>query len=126
VLSLNVVSSHYIQRPDDERTFFRFEVAWDSSLHNSTLLNRVTPAKDWIYITVTCYVEMENFAQPACVTKDLCLVLYPRDATRVNLTQSIRSFIYGSAPKSEKDANKVSGIYRLTVKHAADSASPGL
>jgi kinesin family protein 1 len=123
VLSLNVISSHYIQNPDDERTFFRFEVAWDSSLHNSVLLNRVTPTKDWIYITITSYIEIENFVQPACITKDLSLIFYARDA-RVTLPRSLRSLLYGPTYKSS-DSNKISGVYKLTVKQAADSASPG-
>jgi kinesin family protein 1 len=124
VLSLNVISSYYIQNPDDERTFFRFEVAWDSSLHNSVLLNRVTPAKDWIYITITSYIDMENFVQPACITKDLSLIFYARDA-RVTLPRSLRSLLYGPTYKSS-DSNKISGVYKLTVKQAAaDPASPG-
>ncbi|CAF0730672.1 unnamed protein product [Brachionus calyciflorus] len=123
VLSLNVISSHYIQKPDDERTFYRFEVAWDSSLHNSHLLNRVTPPKDWIYLTITCYIEIDNFVQPACITKDLSLIFYPRDA-RVNLQRSLKNLIYGGMYKSP-DANKVTGIYKMTVKQAADSTSPG-
>ena len=68
------------------RTFYRFEVAWDSSLHNSALLNRVTAAKDWIYVTITCYLDIENCVQPACITKDLSLIFHPRDA-RVNLSR---------------------------------------
>ncbi len=124
VLSLNVVSSYYVHKPDDERTFYRFEISWDSSMHNSTLLNRVTPSKDWIYITITCYLEIENFVQPACITKDLSLIFYARDA-RVTLPRSLRSLIYGGIYRST-DANKVSGVYRLTVKQAAESgASPG-
>ena len=124
VLSLNVISSHYIQKQDDERTFYRFEVAWDSSLHNSHLLNRITPTKDWIYITITCYIEIDNFVQPACITKDLSLVFYARDA-RVILPRSLKSLIYGGINKPT-DANKVSGVYRMTVKQAADSTSPGM
>jgi kinesin family protein 1 len=92
-------------------------------LHNSVLLNRVTPSKDWIYITITCYIELENFIQPACITKDLSLIFYARD-TRVTLPRSLRSIIVGDTYKS-KDANKVSGIYKMAIKQAIDSASPG-
>ena len=48
----------------DDRVFFRFEAAWDSSLHNSLLLNRVTPAGETIYMTISAYLEvcmMMNF-----------------------------------------------------------------
>ena len=79
------MSAECLERPNDAtRTYFRFEASWDSSLHNSALLNRVTPAKDWICVTLTCYIELENFVEPACITKDLCLVFYARDA-RVTL-----------------------------------------
>jgi kinesin family protein 1 len=92
-------------------------------LHNSVLLNRVTPSKDWIYITITCYIELENFVQPACITKDLSLIFYARD-TRVTLPRSLRSLIVGDTYKS-KDANKVSAVYKMAIRQAIDSASPG-
>lgn len=40
------------------RTFYRFEAAWDSSMHNSLLLNRVTPYGEKIYITLSTYLEV--------------------------------------------------------------------
>lgn len=40
------------------RSFFRFEAAWDSSLHNSSLLNRVTQTGETIYITLSAYLEV--------------------------------------------------------------------
>lgn len=88
MLSLNIISAHYVQKPNDDKTYFRFEVAWDSSLHNSVLLNRVTPPKDWIYITITSYLEIENCIEPACITKDLSLIFYPRDA-KITLTRRV-------------------------------------
>ncbi len=80
VLSLSVLSADYALTADDDRTYYRLEVAWDSSLHNSQLLNRVTPAKDLVFITITCYIDLDNCVEPVCITKDLCLVFYPRDA----------------------------------------------
>ena len=40
------------------RVYFRFEAAWDSSLHNSALLNRVTPYGEKVYITISAYLEV--------------------------------------------------------------------
>lgn len=40
------------------RTFYRFEAVWDSSLHNSLLLNRVTPYGEKIYMTLSAYLEV--------------------------------------------------------------------
>lgn len=39
-------------------SFFRFEAAWDSSLHNSSLLNRVSQTGETIYITLSAYLEV--------------------------------------------------------------------
>ena len=48
---------------------FRFEAAWDSSLHNSLLLNRVTPAGETVYMTISAYLDLEGAFSPAIVTK---------------------------------------------------------
>ena len=42
----------------NSRTFYRFEAAWDSSMHNSLLLNRVTPGGEKIYMTLSAYLEV--------------------------------------------------------------------
>ena len=41
-------------------TMFRFEAAWDSSLHNSLLLNRVTPSGETVYMTISAYLEVRR------------------------------------------------------------------
>lgn len=41
-ISLNVLSPQVQSHPDENNCVFRFEAAWDSSLHNSILLNRYT------------------------------------------------------------------------------------
>ena len=58
VLSLGLFPACYIQQPTDDRVFFRFEAAWDSSLHNSPLLNRVTSSGERIYLTMSAYLEV--------------------------------------------------------------------
>lgn len=39
---------------------FRFEAAWDSSLHNSPLLNRVTSPGEQIFMTISAYLEVSE------------------------------------------------------------------
>lgn len=80
VLSLGLFPGHYIDFPQDDRIYFQFEAAWDSSLHNSPLLNRVTPYGEQVYMTLSAYMELENCCQPAVITRDLCVVLYARDS----------------------------------------------
>ena len=60
VLSLSLLPAHYIQRHGDDRVFFRFEAAWDSSLHNSPLLNRITPYGERVYMTISAYLDVSS------------------------------------------------------------------
>lgn len=57
ILSLSLFPGEYLQ-PLNERTVFRFEAAWDTSLHNSDLLNRVTPSGEHVFLTLSAYVDV--------------------------------------------------------------------
>ena len=58
VLSLGLFPGEYLEIPGDDRCMFRFEAAWDSSLHNSVLLNRVTSYGEQIFMTISAYLEV--------------------------------------------------------------------
>lgn len=58
VLSLGLFPGEYLELPGDDRCMFRFEAAWDSSLHNSPLLNRVTSTGEQIFMTISAYLEV--------------------------------------------------------------------
>ncbi|XP_059586841.1 kinesin-like protein KIF1A isoform X16 [Alligator mississippiensis] len=124
ILSLNILSSGYIHPSQDDRTFYQFEAAWDSSMHNSLLLNRVTPYREKIYITLSAYIEMENCTQPAVITKDFCMVFYSRDA-KLPASRSIRN-LFGSGSLRASESNRVTGVYELSLCHVADAGSPGM
>ncbi|KAK3104520.1 hypothetical protein FSP39_003955, partial [Pinctada imbricata] len=121
VLSLRLFPASYIQYPGDDRIYFRFEAAWDSSLHNSPLLNRVTSSGEVIYLTLSAYIEVETCRQPACITKDLCMVVHSRD-TKISTSRSLRSFFGNS---KGQDGNRVSGVYELYLRRGSESGSPG-
>uniref|UniRef100_A0A672SV96 plus-end-directed kinesin ATPase n=1 Tax=Sinocyclocheilus grahami TaxID=75366 RepID=A0A672SV96_SINGR len=121
ILSLNILSSGYIRPSYDDRKFYRFEAAWDSSMHNSLLLNRVTPYREKIYITLSTYLEMENCTQPTVITKDFCMVFYSRDA-KLPACRSIRNLFSTGAFRP----NRVTGVYELSLCHLADIGSPGM
>merc|ERR1712155_255849 len=76
---LGLFPGEILEIPGDDRTMFRFEAAWDSSLHNSLLLNRVTPSGETVYMTISAYLELESCSQPAIITKDLAMIVYGRD-----------------------------------------------
>lgn len=57
VLSLALFEGEFLEKLDN-REVFRFEAAWDTSLHNSLLLNRVTPYNERVYLTMSAYLEV--------------------------------------------------------------------
>lgn len=125
ILSLNIISAKYLKSShNSSRTFYRFEAVWDSSLHNSLLLNRVTPYGEKIYMTLSAYLELDHCIQPAVITKDVCMVFYSRDA-RISPPRSLRS-LFGSGYSKSPDANRVTGIYELSLCKMADTGSPGM
>ncbi|XP_040286685.1 kinesin-like protein KIF1B isoform X5 [Bufo bufo] len=124
VLSLNIISAKYLKNHSSSRTFYRFEAVWDSSLHNSLLLNRVTPYGEKIYMTLSAYLELDHCIQPAVITKDVCMVFYSRDA-KISPPRSLRS-LFGSGYSKSPDCNKVTGIYELSLCKMADTGSPGM
>ncbi|XP_007667508.1 kinesin-like protein KIF1A isoform X21 [Ornithorhynchus anatinus] len=124
ILSLNILSSGYIRPSQEDRAFYQFEAAWDSSMHNSLLLNRVTPYREKIYMTLSVYVEMENCTQPAVITKDFCMVFYSRDA-KLPASRSIRN-LFGSGSLRASESNRVTGVYELSLCRVADAGSPGM
>uniref|UniRef100_A0A8C2CYE0 plus-end-directed kinesin ATPase n=1 Tax=Cyprinus carpio TaxID=7962 RepID=A0A8C2CYE0_CYPCA len=133
ILSLNILSAGYIRPTQDDRQFldsdmprifYRFEAAWDSSMHNSLLLNRVTPYGEKIYMTLSAYLEMENCTQPTVITKDLCMVFYSRDA-KLPASRSIRN-LFSTGTLRPSEGNRVTGVYELSLCHLADAGSPGM
>uniref|UniRef100_A0AAY5KV33 plus-end-directed kinesin ATPase n=1 Tax=Esox lucius TaxID=8010 RepID=A0AAY5KV33_ESOLU len=133
ILSLNILSAGCV-RPTQEdrqfldsdmpRTFYRFEAAWDSAMHNSLLLNRVTPYGEKIYMTLSAYLEMENCTQPTVITKDFCMVFYSRDA-KLPASRSIRN-LFGTGSLRAVEGNRVTGVYEVSLCHLADHGSPGM
>ncbi|XP_062449663.1 kinesin-like protein KIF1B isoform X7 [Rhea pennata] len=125
VLSLNIISAKYLKSShSSNRTFYRFEAVWDSSLHNSLLLNRVTPYGEKIYMTLSAYLELDHCIQPAVITKDVCMVFYSRDA-KISPPRSLRN-LFGSGYCKSPDSNRVTGIYELSLCKMADTGSPGM
>ncbi|XP_039657242.1 kinesin-like protein KIF1B isoform X24 [Perca fluviatilis] len=134
VLSLNIISAKNIKSShnsnrlsidkDIDRTFYRFEAVWDSSLHNSLLLNRVTPYGEKICMTLSAYLELDHCIQPAIITKDICMVFYSRDA-KISPPRSLRN-LFGSGYSKTPDCNRVTGIYELSLCKMSDTGSPGM
>merc|ERR1740128_677307 len=120
ILSLGLFPGEILEIPGDDRTMFRFEAAWDSSLHNSLLLNRVTPSGETVYMTISAYLELEGCGQPAIVTKDLAMIVYGRDG---RLGPRIKHLFQGTFRNPE--SNRLRGVYELIMRRGVEG-SPGL
>ena len=55
------------------RCHYICEGNWDTSLHDSKLLNRPTPANEHVFISISVYLELEQCIQPVVINKDICL-----------------------------------------------------
>ncbi|XP_022823290.1 kinesin-like protein unc-104 isoform X8 [Spodoptera litura] len=103
------------ERPTlDDRAVFRFEAAWDSSLHGSPLLNRVSANGEVVYITLSAYLEVDNCSRPAIITKDLSLVVVGREA---RTGRSLRRALFGSRAAR---ADHITGVYELSLHRALE------
>ncbi|CAL8148135.1 unnamed protein product [Orchesella dallaii] len=116
VLSLGLFPGEYLECLSEDKTLFRFEGAWDSSLHNSVLLNRATPSGEHVFLTISAYLELESCGQPAIVTKDLCVLIQGRSGAR-----SIKNLFLQS--KCSTDANRLTGLYEMLLRRANDFSS---
>uniref|UniRef100_A0A8D9ETD0 Kinesin-like protein unc-104 n=1 Tax=Cacopsylla melanoneura TaxID=428564 RepID=A0A8D9ETD0_9HEMI len=117
VLSLGLFVGEYLEIPGEDRSVFRFEAAWDSSLHNSPLLNRISANGEQIFMTISAYLELENCGQPGIITKDLSLVIYGRDARTAPRT--LKHLFTGSYKNNE--ANRLTGVYEMALKRANEA-----
>ncbi|XP_050665675.1 kinesin-like protein unc-104 isoform X2 [Leptidea sinapis] len=103
------------ERPTlDDRAVFRFEAAWDSSLHGSPLLNRVSANGEVVYITLSAYLEIENCGRPAIITKDLSVVVVGREA---RTGRSLKRALFGSKMAR---ADRLTGVYELSLHRALE------
>lgn len=74
-------------------------------------------AKTLIFI----YFQLENCARPAIITKDLSMIIYGRDARTG--PRSLKHLFSGQYRNPE--ANRLSGVYELSLRRASDAGSPG-
>ncbi|KAJ6219465.1 hypothetical protein RDWZM_005277 [Blomia tropicalis] len=131
VLSLNLYFVQHLDPLPDGRWVFQFEAAWDTSLHNSILLNRVTPSGERVFLTMSAYLDLDRCSQPAILTKDICVILYGRDSRTLPLlshaglsTRVLKHILTGSYKNVE--CNHVMSIFELVLRRSLEAGSPGV
>ncbi|KER27224.1 hypothetical protein T265_05691 [Opisthorchis viverrini] len=118
IISLSLLPARYFPQAGDDRIFFRFEAAWDSSLHSSPLLNRVTPVGQRIYLTMSCYLDVSGCTRPICLTKDLAMMVFPRES-KLSVPRSLRSLWSSICRVSEN--SRLSAVYDLQLRQPLSS-----
>ncbi|KAF8826322.1 hypothetical protein HHX47_DHR5000294 [Lentinula edodes] len=66
-------------KPDGTGSLFG-QALWDSSVHNSSLLNKVTPMNQRVLLQLTCAVSVETCADPVQFNIDVAITIGTRDA----------------------------------------------
>lgn len=67
------------------------------------------------------FQQLENCARPAIITKDLSMIIYGRDARTG--PRSLKHLFSGQYRNPE--ANRLSGVYELSLRRASEAGSPG-
>ncbi|ELU38361.1 kinesin-like protein [Rhizoctonia solani AG-1 IA] len=80
---------------------------WDSSVHDSLLLNRVTAANHRILIQVQWFVEVESCLEPVQFSMDLAVMIQGRDAGKPS---RLYNFL-----NSSKTLSKTSSVFNLRM-----------
>ncbi|OTF81234.1 hypothetical protein BLA29_002001 [Euroglyphus maynei] len=136
VLSLTLFFSEHLESLEDGRERFQYEAAWDSSLHNSLLLNRVTPSGERVYLTMSAYLDLDRCSQPGILTKDLCVIIYGRDSRTIPSlltggshgsglsTRVLKNILTGSYKNAE--LNHIMAIFELVLRRSLEAGSPGV
>ncbi|RKP07746.1 hypothetical protein THASP1DRAFT_5696, partial [Thamnocephalis sphaerospora] len=75
------------------------EAAWDSSLHNSSFINRATPANHRVLLSLVFTIEAQRCSEPIRFETDVALQIGDRQSHRTSRSGGFRSLLGGSAPK---------------------------
>ncbi|CAE6516175.1 unnamed protein product [Rhizoctonia solani] len=80
---------------------------WDSSVHDSLLLNRVTAANQRILVQVQWFVEVESCLEPVQFSMDFAVMIQGRDAGKPS---RLYNFL-----NSSKTLSKTSSVFNLRM-----------
>ncbi|KAG0227035.1 kinesin-like protein Klp8 [Actinomortierella wolfii] len=107
-IALNLVPGQSVEYPTDGSSVLVVQASWDSTLHDSIFLNRVTASNTKVLLTLTWAVEADRCVEPVKFTMDISLQIQDRDARAPSKLTSLLS--------STRLLSKVSGLFLLTLK----------
>jgi kinesin family member 1 len=83
------------------------ESLWDSSIHNSVLLNRVTPPNQRVLLQVSWTIAVESCADPVQFSMDMAVTMQTRDARPPSRLLALLS--------STRILSKTSNVFRVRL-----------
>ena len=80
LVTLPLLQQQEVEFKPDGTGELRAEALWDSSVHDSILLNRVTGANQKVTVQLTWSVAVETCAEPVQFSTDIAITIQTRDA----------------------------------------------
>ncbi|KAF9199366.1 kinesin-like protein Klp8 [Haplosporangium sp. Z 27] len=114
-VSLNIVSGQKVEYPSDGTSVLVAQASWDSTLHESLFLNRVTASNTRILLTLTWFVEAERCMEPVCFRMDIAAQIQDREF-RASSHSPYRLVPMFLQPSSTRILKKASGLFLLTLR----------
>ncbi|CAO3645895.1 unnamed protein product [Cunninghamella blakesleeana] len=78
-LSINLIENQDVNFHTNNTSTLKAYGPWDSSLHNSTHLNKITSSQQTIQVTLSWQVKCEKVTEPLIFSMDLSLKIFGRD-----------------------------------------------
>ncbi|KAF8937161.1 kinesin-like protein Klp8 [Dissophora ornata] len=110
-ISLNIVPGQKADYPTDGTSELVVQASWDSTLHESLLLNRVTASGTRVMMTITWDVATERCPEPIRFQMDVAAQIQDREA------RAPSKFV--SYVTSTRLLSRMSGLFLLTLKPTA-------
>jgi kinesin family protein 1 len=120
-VTLSLVAGQKVEYPTDGTSVLSVRASWDSTLHESLFLDRVTGTNMRVLLTLTWFVEAERCMDPVCFRMDIAAQIQDREArTSVPAHSPYRlmsSFSFLSGGGSSKVVKKkASGLFLLSLR----------
>ncbi|KAG0093516.1 kinesin-like protein Klp8 [Podila epicladia] len=109
---LKIIPGQKVEYPTDGTGVLVVQASWDSTLHESLFLNRVTASNTRILLTLSWSVEVERCEEPVRFKMDIAAQIQDRKAKAISASYRLTSFLT-AAPKI---MSKVSGLFLLTLR----------
>ncbi|KAF9908105.1 kinesin-like protein Klp8 [Linnemannia zychae] len=107
-ISLNLVPGQKVEYPTDGTSELVVQASWDSTLHDSLFLNRVTASGTRVLLTLTWTVEADRCPEPVQFKMDIAMQIQDREA---RAPSKLTSFL-----ASTRTLSRVCGLFLLTLK----------